>query len=86
MVKIGDTTGLVATDFGYHIIKWVADVPSGPVPFADLKAALQTQLLKTKQNDNWNATMEKWKTETKIEKYPEKIPVVLPSTKAPSAT
>lgn len=82
LAKVGDITGLVASDFGYHIIKYVGDVPSGPVQMSDVKDALKASVLKTKQDASWNSTMDQWKKEIKIENHPEKIPVVVPSATA----
>jgi parvulin-like peptidyl-prolyl isomerase len=74
LAKVGDFTGLVATDYGYHIIKWVSIAPSGSLNLADVKDALKASVLQTKQDDAWNAIIEKWKSEIKIEQHPEKIP------------
>ena len=79
LASVGDTTGLVASDFGYHIIKWVGNVPSGAVAYDDVREDLQASLLETKQGDAWNAEYEKWEAAAKIEKYPEKIPVKMVS-------
>lgn len=83
--KVGDTIGLVATDKGYHIIKYVGDVPAGPLAFEGVKDALKSQLLNTRKEDLWNAAIKQWKSETVVEQYPEKIPVRA-ATAAPSAS
>lgn len=78
LAKVGDTTGLVATDYGYHIIKWVGDVPVGPVPMDEVKASLQDEALQSKKSDAWDKLLAQWKTEQKVEQHPEKIPVKRP--------
>lgn len=82
--KVGDVTGLVATDYGYHIIKWAGNVTAGPVPLASVKDALKQSVLQSRQEDAWNSTITKWKSEVKIEEHPEKIPSVV-ATPAASA-
>ncbi len=81
LAKIGDTTGLVATDYGYHIIKYVGDVPSGPVPFDQVKETLKTSLLAAKKSKTWEDTITQWKkdagAETDISKMP--LPSFSPS-------
>ena len=87
LAKVGDISGLVATDYGYHIIKYVSDVPFGPVPLTDVKDAIKSTLLETKKTDTWDALLEQWRAEAKAETYPDKIPVVMPSVSpSPSAS
>jgi peptidyl-prolyl cis-trans isomerase C len=85
LANVGDTTGLVASDYGYHIIKYVGNVPSGPVAFDSVKDALKAQLLTAKQDDLWTAAIDQWKSEAKIEQHPEKIPVATAAATAASS-
>jgi peptidyl-prolyl cis-trans isomerase C len=85
--RIGDVTGLVASDFGYHIIKWVGDVPSGPVALADVKQALSNELLQEKQNAAWLAYLDQLKAEYKVAEHPELFPTMDPvPSEAPAAS
>jgi parvulin-like peptidyl-prolyl isomerase len=86
LLKVGDTTGLVATDYGYHIIKWVSG--PGPIPLDKVQAALQSQLLATQKDALWQSTLDKWKEDAKIEQYPDKMPVNItaPSPTEPAET
>lgn len=83
LAKVGDTTGLVATDYGYHIIKYVGDVPAGAVALADVKDGIKASVLVTKQNDAFTALVAQWKKETTIKQNAAKIPII---TASPAAT
>lgn len=95
LAKIGDTTDLVASDYGYHIIKYVGDVPAGPVSFDTVKESLKTSVLAAKKDKAWTDAMAQWKKDagvtTDISKMPlpsfspSPSPSVEPST-TPAAT
>ncbi len=72
--NVGDMTGLVATENGYHILKWVGNVPAGPIPFEEVKDAIKAELLEKKKSTAWSDAVKLWKDETVIEKYPDRIP------------
>ncbi len=49
---IGDISEPFISDYGVHIVKYVADVPAGPVVLTDeLKEQIRTTLLETKNNE-----------------------------------
>lgn len=73
--KVGDVTGLVASDYGYHIIKWVGNVPSGAVPLEDVKDALMEELLTEKQDEAWKLLIDGLKAEYKVQEFPDKFPM-----------
>lgn len=85
LAKVGDVSDLVATDFGYHIIKYIGDVTPGAVPLDTVKDALQQTALTDKQNTNMDNTIAQWKTDAKVVTYPDKLNIVL-TTPAPGAT
>lgn len=61
--NIGDVTEPVVTDYGVHIIQYVADVPSGPVELtAELHEAFKTTLLVSAQDDAYYAAIDEWMT------------------------
>jgi parvulin-like peptidyl-prolyl isomerase len=70
----GDTTGLIATDFGYHILKYVGAVPSGAVALSEVRDSIRADVLETKQSDAFDKLVEQWKTEIKIKRNAAKIP------------
>lgn len=64
--NVGDTTGLVKSEYGYHIIKKVSEVTSGVKPFEDVKDALEKQELETRKTEHWDKTLEQWKTDLNV--------------------
>ena len=59
--NIGDVTAPVVTDYGVHILQYVADVPGGPVELTDaMHASFKAALLSTAQNAAYYATLEEW--------------------------
>ena len=59
--NIGDVTAPVVTDYGVHIIQYVADVPGGPVELTDeLHASFKATLLAEAQNNAYYAAIEEW--------------------------
>ena len=65
--KPGDHSGKVkGTSYGYYIIRYDSDEPEGPVALDEVKEALSSSLLTTKQNDTYNAQVDKWVEEAGI--------------------
>ena len=58
---IGAVTAPVVTDYGVHIIQYVADVPGGPVELTDeLHASFKADLLADAQNNAYYAAIDEW--------------------------
>ena len=69
--NVGDTTGLVKTSFGYHILQYATDVPSGVVEYTDeIKTHLHDDLLATAQDAAYEAAVTQWVSEAKVETFP----------------
>ena len=51
--QVGDTSGLVETEFGYHILKLTELTPIVTTPFEDVKDELYAMLLKDKAMDTF---------------------------------
>ena len=65
--NIGDVTAPVVTDYGVHIIQYVADVPGGPVELTEeMQAYFYDFLLTTAQNDAYNQAIAQWVEEADI--------------------
>lgn len=59
--NIGDVTAPVVTDYGVHIIQYVADVPAGAVELTEeLKASFKADLLKSAQDTAYYTEIEAW--------------------------
>ena len=57
--NIGDVTAPVVTDYGVHIIQYVADVPAGAVELTEeLKASFKADLLKSAQDTAYYTEIE----------------------------
>ena len=63
--NVGDTSELVATDYGYHIIKMV-EKNEGEVPFADVKDALREEQETSNRTNYLTTTREQWRSEAKV--------------------
>ena len=62
--NIGDVTAPVVTDYGVHILQYVADVPAGAVELTDaMKADFHESLLSSAQDEVYYAAIEQWVSE-----------------------
>ena len=62
--NIGDITAPVVTDYGVHIIQYVADVPAGAVELTDtMKANFHDALLIAAQDEAYYAAIDQWMAE-----------------------
>lgn len=60
LTEDGMTSGLVASDFGYHIIRRVSTVPSGEATFEDVKDSLMESMLTDKKSTTYDQQVETW--------------------------
>ncbi len=56
---------------GVHIVYYVGDVTPGAVDFETVKDTLGEEMLKTKQDEAYDAAYEAWKADAKVKTYPE---------------
>lgn len=66
--SIGDVSAPYLSDYGVHIVKYIADVPAGPVAMTDAqRQAKLASLLSERQNELYSATMQQWLEESTVE-------------------
>ena len=66
--EVGGISAPYLSSFGIHIVKYVDDIPGGPVEMTDYqREAKRAELLAEKQNDVYAAALDKWLTESAIE-------------------
>lgn len=71
--NVGDTSELVKSDYGYHIIKKVSVLASGEKSYDEVKDALKAQVLEEKKSDHWDETLENWKKELNVTVYYDRL-------------
>lgn len=65
-MKVGELSGIVKTQFGYHIIKLTGKRPAGIPPFDDVKEQIKAKLLPEKQQEVFQKLKEELKKDAKV--------------------
>lgn len=71
--SVGSYTDLVATDFGYHILLYASDAPTGDIPYEDVAEDIMSDLLENLQSERFETTMADWREEANITKKVNKL-------------
>ena len=66
---IGDISGLIETEYGFHILKYTGDIPAGPVPLDQVRDDIHAVLLEQKRDEAYQALVQKYLDEAKIKKH-----------------
>ena len=73
MKKAGTLSGLIATDYGYHILYYLGELTPGAVPYDTVHDALYAELLSNAQNALFSKELEQWREEATVEIFTDKI-------------
>ncbi len=69
--KVGDISPLVQTSYGFHILQYAQDIPSGTVEYTDeIREKLHQELLTSAQEAAYNAAITQWVTEADTKTFP----------------
>ncbi len=87
LAKVGDISGLVASDYGYHILQYTSDYAPGPVDFESVKDSVAADAPNQKRNEKWSELSDEWLAKHEVEYFYENLventtdkPAVLPIT------
>lgn len=69
----GDFTQPVASDFGYHIILYLEDVPEGAAPIDQVKDEIKAEMISAEQEELYAAQLEEWRDQMKIRVYKSRL-------------
>jgi len=64
--EIGDFSEPVATGYGYHIVYYAADIPSGEIGLENVQEEIEAELLNERQSSAFNDTLALWMEEADI--------------------
>lgn len=71
--NVGDISGLIATDYGYHIIEYTSDRAAGPIPFESVQQSIYDSLVTTVQDEAWQAMLSEWAAAADYTVYEDKL-------------
>ena len=74
LASVGDVSEPVKNDaYGYHILKYVADIPEGETGLDTFKDEILSSLLSSKQDETYNKAVEDWTNAAKISYFQDRL-------------
>ena len=65
--SVGGVSAPYLSSYGVHIVKYIADVPGGPIEMTEAqRAAKRESLLQTRQDELYTSTLENWMKEADV--------------------
>ena len=71
--KVGDLSPLTPSNFGYHILRYAADIEEGPVTLESVRTTLHDELFKSRQETLYHELEEGWLAAADIKKFPDRL-------------
>lgn len=71
--KVGDVGQPVATDYGYHIMYYAADIPEGPYDRENALESIKAEMLEAAQEEVFFAQLEQWIDAAEVKTYPKRL-------------
>ncbi|HBM75957.1 MAG TPA: peptidylprolyl isomerase, partial [Clostridiaceae bacterium] len=72
-LKEGQISNPVQTKYGYHIIKVTKKTEYPVLAFDKVKEDIKSQLLESKKQDKYTASIQEWRKEAKVKTYDKNI-------------
>ena len=71
--SVGDISQPVRSSFGYHILRYAADIPEGPAELETVRTTVHDELLAAKKEAVYQEMEETWLAAADIRKFPERM-------------
>jgi len=65
----GDVSGIIALEDGFHIIKYIKDIPAGAEPYEDVRENIESITLATKKSQIYAEQLEAWREQSDIDVF-----------------
>lgn len=69
----GDISGVVRSEKGVHVVRYIANVQAGSIPLSNVSARLTTETQAVAENEAWQEQMQAWLEEAGVQYYPERM-------------
>lgn len=73
LAAVGDVSDPVYSGYGVHIIQYAADAVEGEIGLENVREEVESELLMTKQDEVYAATMEQWAQEADAKVYMDRL-------------